>query len=161
LTKVAGVPAAGLGSGRAHSAASVSTLAAPSRGSGDDCADEATPAKIVPIPSQDLRPRPQDVAVSAAFLVTEIAEFGMLCGASSIAIAIERQSPETARLALEVESGGKGPQCDQAVIERFDRVVSGLARQLRSTLEREPEQGFYAVILPVIADTGVEEEPRG
>jgi hypothetical protein len=28
------------------------------------CADEATPAKIVPIPSQSLGPRPQDVAVS-------------------------------------------------------------------------------------------------
>jgi len=32
---------------------------------GFDCADEATPAKIVPIPSQDLRPRPQDVPVTA------------------------------------------------------------------------------------------------
>jgi hypothetical protein len=29
-----------------------------------DCADQATPAKIVPIPSQSLGPRPQDVAVS-------------------------------------------------------------------------------------------------
>lgn len=31
---------------------------------GFDCADEATPAKIVPIPSQSPGPRPQDVAVS-------------------------------------------------------------------------------------------------
>jgi hypothetical protein len=31
---------------------------------GFDCADEATPARIVPIPSQSLGPRPQDVAVS-------------------------------------------------------------------------------------------------
>ena len=31
---------------------------------GFDCADEATPAKIVPIPSQSLGPRPQDVAIS-------------------------------------------------------------------------------------------------
>ena len=29
-----------------------------------DCADEATPAKIVPIPSQSSGPRPQDTAVS-------------------------------------------------------------------------------------------------
>ena len=29
-----------------------------------DCADEATPAKIVPIPSQSSGPRPQDAAVS-------------------------------------------------------------------------------------------------
>jgi hypothetical protein len=31
---------------------------------GLDCADEATPAKVVPIPSQVVGPRPQDVAVS-------------------------------------------------------------------------------------------------
>jgi hypothetical protein len=31
---------------------------------GFDCADEATPAKIVPIPSQVQRPRPQDEPVS-------------------------------------------------------------------------------------------------
>jgi hypothetical protein len=31
---------------------------------GFDCADEATPAKIVPIPSQVSGPRPQDRAVS-------------------------------------------------------------------------------------------------
>ena len=31
---------------------------------GFDCADEATPAKIVPIPSQVSRPRPQDEPVS-------------------------------------------------------------------------------------------------
>jgi hypothetical protein len=32
---------------------------------GFDCADEATPAKIVPIPSQDTRPLPQNQAVTA------------------------------------------------------------------------------------------------
>lgn len=31
---------------------------------GFDCADEATPAKIVPIPSQIVGPRPQDAPVS-------------------------------------------------------------------------------------------------
>jgi hypothetical protein len=31
---------------------------------GFDCADEATPAKIVPIPSQVVGPRPQDAPVS-------------------------------------------------------------------------------------------------
>jgi hypothetical protein len=31
---------------------------------GFDCADEATPAKIVPIPSQMTRPRQQDLQVS-------------------------------------------------------------------------------------------------
>jgi hypothetical protein len=31
---------------------------------GFDCADEATPAKIVPIPSQVVGPRPQDTPVS-------------------------------------------------------------------------------------------------
>ena len=32
---------------------------------GFDCADEATPAKIVPIPSQVAGPRPQDAPVSS------------------------------------------------------------------------------------------------
>jgi hypothetical protein len=36
---------------------------------GFDCADEATPARIVPIPSQDTRPLPQNQAITAWFAV--------------------------------------------------------------------------------------------
>jgi two-component sensor histidine kinase len=100
----------------------------------------------------------QDIAVSVAFLVTEITEFGMLCGASVVSIAIERGEARTARLKIELEGLADGPSCEQAVVERFDRVISGLARQLRAPLERGPDDGGYAIDLPIL-DDAVEEAP--
>lgn len=92
----------------------------------------------------------QDVAVSVAFLVTEITEFGMLCGATMVSIAVERGVPRAARLMIEMDGLADGPRCDQAVVDRFDRVISGLARQLRSPLEHEPGSGGYAIALPIM-----------
>ncbi|HYI64870.1 MAG TPA: histidine kinase dimerization/phosphoacceptor domain -containing protein [Allosphingosinicella sp.] len=94
----------------------------------------------------------QDVAVSVAFLVTEIAEFGMLCGASLASIALDADAPGSARLSIEVDALAGAINCDAALEERFDRIVAGLARQLRSTLEREPARGLYAVRI-ALADT--------
>ena len=89
----------------------------------------------------------QDVAVAIAFLVTEIVEFAMIhCPTDPIEISLRRTSELTARLTLssqvlvpdEEESGDK---------VQFERIVSGLAKQLRSTLERQ--LGRYSVDLPV------------
>lgn len=91
----------------------------------------------------------QDVAVSVSFLITEIAELGMHCGASSISIALEYEGGKTAELTIEADSLAGGPSCEPALLERFDRVITGLARQLRSTLTREPERGHYAIPIPV------------
>lgn len=99
----------------------------------------------------------QDTALSVAFLVTEITEFGMLCGATMVSIGVEREAPRAARLAIELEGLADGPQCDQTIVERFNRVISGLARQLRSPLEHEG--GSYAIAIPVLSD--VEEDPAG
>ena len=92
----------------------------------------------------------QDVAVSVAFLVTEISEFGMLCGASQVSIALDSKAPEVADLAIEVDSLVGSPECDAAVAERFERIVVGLARQLRSTLERDPDRGRYSLQIAII-----------
>ncbi len=92
----------------------------------------------------------QDVAVSVAFLVTEISEFGMLCGAGQVSIALDTEAPGIAGLAIEVDSLAGRPECDAAVAERFERIVVGLARQLRSTLERDPERGRYSLKIAVI-----------
>jgi signal transduction histidine kinase len=93
----------------------------------------------------------QDVAVSIAFLVTEIVEFGMLCGAAMVSVVLEpAAAPGTARLAIEVDSLAGAVECDAALAERFERIIAGLARQLRSTLEHEPERGRYAVRIAVI-----------
>lgn len=89
----------------------------------------------------------QDVAVAIAFLVTEIVEFAMLsCPQDPIDISVRRTSELTARLSINsrvlVPDEGDEPQKVQ-----FERIVGGLAQQLRSTLDRK--LGRYSVDLPV------------
>ena len=89
----------------------------------------------------------QDVAVAVAFLVTEIVEFAMLHRPQDVVeVSLRRTSDLTARLSIaspvlnpdETEQPGK---------VQFERIVSGLAKQLRSPLERR--LGHYCVDLPV------------
>jgi two-component system, sensor histidine kinase PdtaS len=90
----------------------------------------------------------QDVAVAIAFLITEIVEFAMFhAPRDPIELALRRTSELTARLTLsspilipeeEAQTGEKG---------QFERIVTGLAKQLRSTLDRK--LGRYSVDLPV------------
>ena len=94
----------------------------------------------------------QDVAVSVAFLITEIAEFGMLCGAGLVSIALDGDGPASARLSIEVDALAGPPDCDAALEERFDRIVTGLARQLRSTLDHDPARGLYALSIAVVGE---------
>lgn len=94
----------------------------------------------------------QDAAVSVAFLITEIVEFGMLCGASQVSVVLDAGEPGFALLAVEVDSLTGTIECDDALKDRFDRIVAGLARQLRSTLERDPDRGRYAVQVAIVED---------
>jgi two-component sensor histidine kinase len=90
----------------------------------------------------------QDVAVSVAFLITEIVEFAMLHAPQDpIEISLRRVSELTARLTL--SSHVLVPAEEEKIPEKiqFERIVAGLARQLRSTLERN--LGRYSVDLPV------------
>ena len=92
----------------------------------------------------------QDVAVSVAFLITEIVEYGMLCGAGQVSIVVENGEAAGAGLSIEVDSlAGDGAR-DEAISDRFDRIITGLARQLRTTLDRDPERGRYSVRIAVI-----------
>jgi two-component system, sensor histidine kinase PdtaS len=88
----------------------------------------------------------QDVAVAVAFLITEIVEFAMLnCPQDPIDIALRRTSELTARLTL--SSPVLVPdEAEQPEKVQFERIVSGLAKQLRSTLDRK--LGRYSVELP-------------
>jgi two-component sensor histidine kinase len=89
----------------------------------------------------------QDVAVAIAFLVTEIVEFAMLhCPTDPIEISLRRTSELTARLML--ASPVLVPDEDGSSEKlQFERIVTGLAKQLRSTLDRK--LGRYSVDLPV------------
>lgn len=89
----------------------------------------------------------QDVAVAVAFLITEIVEFSMLnCPNDPVDIEIRRTSELTGRLTL--SSPVLVPE-DTGDLEKvqFERIVTGLAKQLRSTLDRK--LGRYSVELPV------------
>jgi two-component sensor histidine kinase len=89
----------------------------------------------------------QDVAVAVAFLVTEMVEFAMLNRpADNVEISLRRASELTARLT--VCSPVLNPEeSDQPEKVQFERIVAGLAKQLRSTLDRK--LGRYSVDLPV------------
>jgi two-component sensor histidine kinase len=89
----------------------------------------------------------QDVAVSVAFLITEIVEFAMLrTPEDPVEITLRRTSELTARLTLNSKVLNPDEDGDREKIQ-FERIISGLAKQLRSTLERK--LGRYSVELPV------------
>ena len=92
----------------------------------------------------------QDVAVSVAFLITEVVEFAMFCGASSVTISLAGANDKSARLAVETESLRAGQLCNEEQFARFDRIITGLSRQLRSTLERDEERGRIALDIAVV-----------
>jgi two-component sensor histidine kinase len=89
----------------------------------------------------------QDAAVAVAFLITEIIEYAMLRAPTHpIELSIRRTSELTARLSL-----GSPVLVPDGEEERekmqFERIVGGLAKQLRSNLDRK--LGRYSVDLPV------------
>lgn len=92
----------------------------------------------------------QDVAVAIAFLITEVIEFAMLnAPKDAVEVSLRRTSEITARLSLSspilVPDDEDSPEKMQ-----FERIVGGLAKQLRSTLERK--LGRYSVDLPVFPE---------
>ena len=85
--------------------------------------------------------------MAVAFLITEMVEFAMLrAPQDSVEISLRRTSELTARLTLGspvlVPDEQESPEKIQ-----FERIVGGLAKQLRSTLDRK--LGRYSVDLPV------------
>ena len=93
----------------------------------------------------------QDVAVAAAFLITEIVEYAMLRQpGDNVEISLRRDDELTATLA--VSSSVLVTDAAQTDVPKvqFERIVEGLARQLRSPLDRK--LGRYAVTLPVFPD---------
>jgi two-component sensor histidine kinase len=93
----------------------------------------------------------QDVAVSVAFLITELTEFAMFRGAETVSVSLSGGSAAgTATLIVESESLSDGGPRDDLLADRFERIVTGLSRQLRSTIDRDPEAGRYALDIAVI-----------
>ncbi len=93
----------------------------------------------------------QDNAVAAAFLITEIVEFAMLRRPGDpVEISLRRTDELTATLALSSSILVPESDPDDLAKNQFERIVEGLARQLRSPLDRK--LGRYAVTLPVFPE---------
>jgi len=89
----------------------------------------------------------QDVAVAVAFIVTEIIEFAMLNAPTEpIELSLRRTSELTGRLTLGSPVLRPEEEVEPGKLQ-FERIVSGLAKQLRSPLDRK--LGRYSVDLPV------------
>ena len=93
----------------------------------------------------------QDAAVAVAFFVTELIEFALLQGTSKpIEIELKRMSELAATLTVSSDAlvdTGVSPSNER---QQFERVVGGLARQLRSPLEEK--LGRMSVNLPVFPE---------
>ncbi len=92
----------------------------------------------------------QDVAVSVAFLVTEIVEHAMLCAPESAVEITLRRDGATARLSLRSDGLRADIECEEIDARQFERVTTGLARQLRSALHRDGEAGVYELDIPLL-----------
>lgn len=96
----------------------------------------------------------QDAAVAVSFFVTEVIEYAMLTAPGKpVDVELHRLSELAATLtvssdALLVPEEGKEP----AFRQQFDRVIGGLARQLRSPLDSK--RGRLGVHLPVFPERG-------
>ena len=99
----------------------------------------------------------QDVAVSVAFFVTEVVEHAMLCTPlDPVSIALTRSaSPLIARLRLNSASLKADAICDPVDARQFERITTGLSRQLRAVLERDTELGAYSIDIAVQAPAEV------
>jgi two-component sensor histidine kinase len=101
----------------------------------------------------------QDVAVPVAFLVTEIVELVMESDPTGgIAITLS-PAPVPDRATLSIEAAGLA-KSDASVgdpgRDRFERIILGLSRQLRSQLEYDAAAGRYRITIATVpqADRG-------
>ncbi len=97
----------------------------------------------------------QDVAVAVAFLVTELIELAMTCASHAQMRISLKPTDDKARALLRLSSRAlvdSDPLRD-GLQHRYGRVIEGLTRQLRSSLQHDPLAGAYEI---AIAVTGVD-----
>lgn len=94
----------------------------------------------------------QDVAVPASFLITEVVELLMHCNPyGSVLISLEAtEQPDRAILRIETVGIVDGAIDDYPGIARFDRVVTGIARQFRSILTQDRQAGRFEIQIGIL-----------
>jgi two-component sensor histidine kinase len=93
----------------------------------------------------------QDVAVPIAFLITELAELAMLIDPATILRISVRAGGAQGKAVMTVESPALQPSArgEAFLDQRFGRVLTGLARQLRSPLAFDAARGAYGIEIVV------------
>jgi two-component sensor histidine kinase len=93
----------------------------------------------------------QDVAIAVAFLITEIVELAMSCnGGTQVRISIkEGDEPDRAVLRVSSPALVESAEVEALVETRYGRVMSGLARQLRTKLHYDPLVGVYEASIAI------------
>lgn len=96
----------------------------------------------------------QDVAVPVAFLITEVVELVTICApSSSVAIMLQpAAAPDRALLTIDAPGLDHEACLLHLSMDRFRRIVQGLARQLRSTLHHEEGSGRYEIEIAVVPE---------
>ena len=94
----------------------------------------------------------QDVAVPAAFLITEVIELLMHCNLQgSVLISLEAtDEPDRANLRIETVGMIDGALGDYPGIIRFERVVTGIARQFRAALSQDLQAGRFEIQISIL-----------
>lgn len=102
----------------------------------------------------------QDTAIPIAFLTTELIELAMTIDASaSIRMSVVRQGdPGRACLIVGSSALRQSERLDELLAERYGRVIEGLSRQLRSSLDRDRAAGSFKVCFALASETGREEK---
>ncbi|MES2441819.1 MAG: histidine kinase dimerization/phosphoacceptor domain -containing protein [Pseudomonadota bacterium] len=93
----------------------------------------------------------QDVAVAVAFLITEIVELAISCNPSAQVRISVKAGPEPERAVLRVTSPAlvESSELEGLVESRYGRVMTGLARQLRTALHHDPLVGAYEASIAI------------
>ena len=96
----------------------------------------------------------QDVAVSVAFFVTEVVEHAMLCTPDApVGVSLRQTGEKAARLVLTSASLRADADCGDLDVRQFERITTGLSRQLRAPLERDGERGAFGIDIAIQAAT--------
>ncbi len=77
----------------------------------------------------------------------------MLCAPEEpVGVTLRRSaSPLTARLSLSSASLKSGAVCEQVDVRQFERITTGLSRQLRAVLDRDGDTGTFGIDITVQA----------
>lgn len=95
----------------------------------------------------------QDTAVAIAFLITELIELAMATNPETqVRVSLRAIESESATGALRVVSPAlvQSDVLETKLTERYGRVITGLARQLRKPLHHDPLTGGYEIEVPVL-----------